>query len=994
MVPAEGCLGVFPRVTDWDGDGRKDLLLGLADGRLRVYLNVQTDAEPAFSAGPYVQVGRPGEKAEIDVGSRATPDVTDWNGDGLADLLVGGLDGRLRVYVNEGTAGAPDFREERTVVQQGADLLVPGGRSSPSLADMDGDGLKDLVTGNTDGQLIVYLNTGSDVAPSFAAGQLLEAGGAPIATGTTRSRPFIHDFDGDGLSDCLVGGADGLVRLYRRQGSAHTTYTTTSSEVEIFTPGFVAGGEAGSEASELIGLTGLRADPNYEGIDGSGLAVVVIDTGLDLDHQSFGPDEDANGVADRIVFQYDFADEDAAAGDASGHGSHVTSILASSDSSRPGIAPGADIIHLKVFGDDGRGTFADAERALQWVVENAQAYDVAAVNLSFGDRGNWDEASGWYGISDELAALAAMDVIVVSSAGNNFATFGSQPGVAYPAADPNTVAVGAVWDADRGGPWSFGSSGTDYTTAPDRIAAFSQRHEDLLDVFAPGTVVTGADAYGGTTTMSGTSQAAPFVTGAAVLAQQLAVEQLGRFITPDEFRSLLESTGQIIFDGDDEDSSVVSTQTSYVRLDIHAMAEAVGSLGPDRPDTDSGNVPGGDEDDDGSDTDGGGSTESHSRPFANTVVLHSGESQEDVDFGLHQLNTPPTAQPGGPYEVSEGGTVALAGSGDDAEQDPATLVYEWDLDGDGVFGETGAQAERGDEVGPEPIFDALGLDGPTSYDVALRVTDAQGATQTALATIDVLNAPPLIDSLSVPGSGTQNAPIDLAVAASDPAGVNDPLTYTWTVTRPDSTSFPLSGTTASFTPDQSGTYTVVVEVADDDGGVALEQAEVMVAGVVAGPEVTAVVVNDGDAQRSKITSLTVYFDRAVTCDADAFVLTCRSVGDVAVTATLAADRRSVVLTCDGLADGIYDLTVRAGCIEDDQGGVLAADHTSAFHCLFGDADGDGDVDGVDVLAFRGTYGRSAGMAGYLSCMDYDGNDTVDRNDYLSLLANYRKRLTY
>ena len=55
------------------------------------------------------------------------------------------------------------------------------------------------------------------------------------------------------------------------------------------------------------------------------------------------------------------------------------------------------------------------------------------------------------------------------------------------------------------------------------------------------------------------------------------------------------------------------------------------------------------------------------------------------------------------------GMITLSGSATD--EVPATLVYEWDLDGDGVFGETGAAAERGDEVGQTPTFSAAGCTG-------------------------------------------------------------------------------------------------------------------------------------------------------------------------------------------------------------------------------------------------------------------------------------------
>jgi hypothetical protein len=89
---------------------------------------------------------------------------------------------------------------------------------------------------------------------------------------------------------------------------------------------------------------------------------------------------------------------------------------------------------------------------LQWVVAHATEYNIASVNLSLGDSQNWQKADTHYGIGDELAALAALNIIPVAASGNSFYQFASNPGVAYPAADPNTIAVGAVWLNDNGEP--------------------------------------------------------------------------------------------------------------------------------------------------------------------------------------------------------------------------------------------------------------------------------------------------------------------------------------------------------------------------------------------------------------------------------------------------------------------------------------------------------------------------------------------------------------
>ncbi|MHC4065559.1 MAG: FG-GAP repeat domain-containing protein, partial [Planctomycetota bacterium] len=148
-VPGGGCLGIFPRTVYWDADGRKDLLVGLANGTVKLFLNVGTDDEPTFDGGTFLQVGLPGSKTNIDVGNRATPTVVDWNNDDRKDLVVGAYDGRICLFINQGTDTAPDFRSTLYAQEDGSNLIVPSIRSSPVILDLDGDGNKDLLTGNT-----------------------------------------------------------------------------------------------------------------------------------------------------------------------------------------------------------------------------------------------------------------------------------------------------------------------------------------------------------------------------------------------------------------------------------------------------------------------------------------------------------------------------------------------------------------------------------------------------------------------------------------------------------------------------------------------------------------------------------------------------------------------------------------------------------------------------------------------------------------------------
>ena len=363
------------------------------------------------------------------------------------------------------------------------------------------------------------------------------------------------------------------------------TLTSTASASEFFYPmGWKDDVDGGAFGVNLVQSTGqinlddFRNDARFAGIDGSGFSAVVIDTGIDLNHPFFGPDvSPADGISDRIVFSYDFSGtNDSDASDFNGHGSNVSSIVASSDNTYRGMAPGASIIHLKVFPDSGSGaSFADIEEALQWTVAHVATYNIASVNLSLGG-GNVSYLQGGP-LSDEFAALATLSVIPVVASGNDFYPYGSVQGINQIAADPNAISVGAVFDANIGGV-GYGNGAIANTTAVDRIAPFTQRHASLLDILAPGAAITGANQSGGIVTFHGTSQATPHVAGIAVLAQQFAMQQLGRRLTLEEFRGLLRSSGVMLNDGDDEDDNVTNTNLNFPRVDVLELGNQILAL--------------------------------------------------------------------------------------------------------------------------------------------------------------------------------------------------------------------------------------------------------------------------------------------------------------------------------------------------------------------------------------------------------------------------------
>ncbi|KQP49886.1 CARDB domain-containing protein [Pseudorhodoferax sp. Leaf274] len=381
-------------------------------------------------------------------------------------------------------------------------------------------------------------------------------------------------------------------------------------------------GQAASHFSKMDTLT----DPMLASLTGQGVRVVVIDTGIDTDSSFFGPDSDGDGVADRIVYQYDFGDGDADANDMIGHGTNVAGVIAGQDAQYSGIATGSDLVVLKVFDANSQGYFSKLKAALEWVDANAEAYNIGVVNMSLGDGGNWGEAISRYGMGDLFERLAARGLVTIAAAGNNYYQTGGAMGVAYPGSDPAVLSVGAMWAGNFGGPWRFSSGATDYTTAYGRIASFTQRDPDQIDVMAPGARFTSAGLNGGLSTMQGTSQAAAFMSGAAALVQQAAKQLMGRYLTTGEFADLLAKNTYRAVDGDDESDNVVNTSASYNKLDIPKLLrglQAYAAAG-------------------GGSTGGGGQAETPtdsplSAYSARTLTVTPGASVGGQDFGNFRL---------------------------------------------------------------------------------------------------------------------------------------------------------------------------------------------------------------------------------------------------------------------------------------------------------------------------------------------------------------------
>eukprot|EP00913_Durusdinium_trenchii_P008811 g8277.t1 len=127
-----------------------------------------------------------------------------------------------------------------------------------------------------------------------------------------------------------------------------------------------------------------------------------------------------------------------------------------------------------------------------------------------------------------------------------------------------------------------------------------------------------------------------------------------------------------------------------------------------------------------------------------------GDDFETFDVDVEPTVVPPIADAGGGYKVVEGGTVQLVGSNVGQNNGSrGNVTFTWDLDGDGIFGETGSDAAFGDEVGVNPNFSAAGLAAGTTVTVTLRVTDDSGNFSDDTATVEVQNVAPEFSSLKL-----------------------------------------------------------------------------------------------------------------------------------------------------------------------------------------------------------------------------------------------------
>ena len=230
---------IFPCIVDWNRDGREELLCG---GVFWMYL---------FSCPDLLTVGKgrltlsPGETSE---GIYIRPIPVDWDRDGDLDLILGQEDGFALLVENsgEGQLKAP------VILKGQAPLLDAGCLSTPTLCDWNGDGIPDLISGNSYGEVLVFESSPEEQFPSskrtrpFHWGKTtpthlpihIQAGPNGSIQGPEEARygytnTEVCDWDGDGLPDLLLSDVWGRNRWYRNIGTKESAMLSSPRNIEV-----------------------------------------------------------------------------------------------------------------------------------------------------------------------------------------------------------------------------------------------------------------------------------------------------------------------------------------------------------------------------------------------------------------------------------------------------------------------------------------------------------------------------------------------------------------------------------------------------------------------------------------------------------------------------------------------------------------------------------------------------------------------------------------
>ncbi|WP_220465217.1 MULTISPECIES: S8 family peptidase [unclassified Colwellia] len=327
-----------------------------------------------------------------------------------------------------------------------------------------------------------------------------------------------------------------------------------------------------SVVNDLIEASAAHSAYNF----GDGVTIGFLDTGLDqLEGTSSGLSTDLYG-RDKFWGTYDAVNNNISnySNEESGHGTHVASIAGNADYDAYGkvygVAPNAALVGIKAFDAEGKATYADVIRGIDWALQVKDQINLKVLNMSFSGPARsyyWEDP-----LNQAVMKAWQAGIVVVASAGN------SGPGpmtIGVPGNVPYIITVGAMTD-----------NYTPSYLSDDIVASFSSAGPTVEgfvkpEIVAPGGHLSGLMAFdtqivqehpefhdgGRYFEMSGTSQAAGVVSG--VVALMLTQDPT---LTPDEVKCRLMDSAHTAFDNNGELAYSVFQQGSGVVNVADALA--------------------------------------------------------------------------------------------------------------------------------------------------------------------------------------------------------------------------------------------------------------------------------------------------------------------------------------------------------------------------------------------------------------------------------------
>jgi subtilisin family serine protease len=299
-------------------------------------------------------------------------------------------------------------------------------------------------------------------------------------------------------------------------------------------------------------------------IDGSGVGIAILDSGIDLNHAQFA----ATGNGARVIASVDFTGENRT-DDPYGHGTFVAAAAAGgagAGADYTGIAPGASLLNVRVLNSAGEGSVETVMAGLDWVASHARQYNIRIVNMSLGSQAI--ESYKYDALCRAVRGLVNSGVLVFVAAGNDGKDSSGQKvygAIHSPGIEPSAFTIGAsnsfqtdgrlddgvATFSSRGPTRSYWVDGDGVThhdnllkpdlTAPGNKLVFAQAHDNLLVTSNP-TLNASSSGTGATMKMmrmSGTSVSTPIAAGAAALMLQINPR-----LTPNMVKAFLEYTAQ------------------------------------------------------------------------------------------------------------------------------------------------------------------------------------------------------------------------------------------------------------------------------------------------------------------------------------------------------------------------------------------------------------------------------------------------------------------